>query len=392
MNFEQYFEILVFSENLSSDSFLFIVLCVFLSIYCLLVFGLFIGVLKVRKAKSRKINEFVSVIVAARNEEQNLPFLLEALKKQTYQNFELIIVNDRSEDRTLEVLQENAKDFHKLKYLTVPFNEKLEMAPKKNALNLGVSKSKGEILLFTDADCIPERDWIEKTLNYFTKEVGFVTGYSPSQGKGFFSLLAELDTLSLACVNAGTIALGFPMTCSGRNLAYRKEVFEEVGGFKKIANFISGDDDLFLHLVRDLTNWKIVFCPESSVLTSPPTSIKAFFNQRIRHASKGKSYTLKTKILLGSVYLFNLLLFLSPILWLLDFINLEPTLKMLFVKTFVEFLVIFWGIQNWKSWKLIPIFPLMELLHIPYVTILGLLGQFLNFEWKEQKFKAKESV
>lgn len=361
-----------------------------LIVYSLLVCGLFIGVLKVRKAQERKTNELVSVIVAARNEAQNLPLLIDSLKNQTYKNFEVIIVNDRSEDRTLEILINSAKDFEKLKFISV--DSKSEMAPKKNALNLGILESKGEILLFTDADCIPEKDWIEKTLNYFTEKVGFVTGYSPSKGKGIFSLLAELDTLTLACVNAGTIALGFPMTCSGRNLAYRKKVFEEVGGFGKIANFISGDDDLFLHLVRDLTNWEIVFCPESSVLTSPPSSFKAFFNQRIRHASKGKSYTLKTKILLASVYLLNLFLFLSPIFWILEFVKLEAILGILFTKTFVEFLVIFWGISKWKSWKLIPIFPLMELLHIPYVTILGLLGQFLNFEWKEQKFAAKNST
>lgn len=367
-----------------------IVYCSLLIIYCLLVFGLLVGILKVRRAKPRKTNEFISVIVAARNEEQNLPFLIDSLKNQSYQNFELIIVDDRSEDGTLAVLEKFSKIFAKLKFLTVDKNSKLEMAPKKNALSLGISESKGEILLFTDADCIPEKDWIEKTLNYFTPKVGLVTGYSPSKGKGLFSLLAELDTLSLACVNAGTIALGFPMTCSGRNLAYRKEVFEEVGGFSKIAKFISGDDDLFLHLVRDLTNWKIVFCPESSVLTSPPNSAKAFFNQRIRHASKGKSYTLKTKILLGSVYLFNFLLFISPILWFSGFVKLEAILGIFFTKTLIEFLVIFWGISNWKSWKLIPIFPLMELLHIPYVTILGLLGQFLKFEWKEQKFEAKK--
>ncbi len=357
----------------------------------MLVFGLFIGVLRVRKAKPRKKNEFVSVIVAARNEEQNLPFLIESLIVQTYQNFEVIIVNDRSEDKTLTILEKKSNEFAKLEFLTVDSEINLEMAPKKNALRIGIAKSKGEILLFTDADCVPKKDWIEKTLNYFTPKVGLVTGYSPSKGKGLFSLLAELDTLSLACVNAGTIALGFPMTCSGRILAYRKEVFEEVGGFKKIANFISGDDDLFLHLVRDLTDWKIVFCPESSVLTSPPNSAKAFFNQRIRHASKGKSYTLRTKFLLGSVYLFNLLLFLAPFFWFLDFVNLEAILAILFTKTFVEFLVIFWGISNWKSWKLILVFPLMELLHIPYVTILGLLGQFLKFEWKEQKFEAKKT-
>jgi len=170
------------------------------------------------------------------------------------------------------------------------------MSPKKNALNRGISIAKGEILLFTDADCVPQSNWITEMVRSFSSDVGLVGGYVATQGEKFAHLLSELDRLSLACVAAGTIGLGFPMTCSAGNLAYRKSVFVDVGGYSRIAKFVSGDDDLFLHLVRDLTNWNIAYCTTTNVITQPPKSFKSFWNQRLRHASKGKSYGGKNKI------------------------------------------------------------------------------------------------
>ncbi|MCC7430003.1 glycosyltransferase [bacterium] len=363
--------------------FIWLILCFYASLVLLLCVGLL---------KTRKINDpkqvFVSVIVAARNEEQNLLNLINSFKNQTYQNFELIVVNDRSTDKTLEILEALQKSFSKLKVVSVT---EVLIAPKKNALTLGISQAKGEILFFTDADCFPQKNWIEKTLAYFSKNTGLVVGFSPVKNDVFSlkSLLFELDSLSLACVSAGTIGLGFPMTCTGRNLAYRKEVFDEVGGFSKIANFVSGDDDLFLHLVRDLTKWEIVFCTESFVGTNPPKTLKAFVNQRLRHASKSKSYNFKSILVLLCVYVLNLWLFLFPLFYFANLVSLENFLSVLLVKSLVEFLVVFWGIWVYKNWKLLLIFPLLEVLHVPYVVILGFLGQFASFDWKQQGFKAK---
>lgn len=355
-----------------------------LSFYIVILLFLFIGLISLKRPKNTATDEvFVSVVIAARNEETNLRALVDCFQRQTWRNFEVIVVDDRSTDGTPALLQQLGQSYNKLKILTVPADAALEMTPKKNALNAGIAEAAGEILLFTDADCFPEPGWIAGMVKCFTAEVGLVAGYVATHGKGLSSWFTEVDKLGLACVAAGTIGLGFPITCSGGNLAYRKEVFHQVGGFSRISHLAAGDDVFFLQLVNEMTDWKIAYCRESYVLTDPPHSPSAFWSQSIRRASKGKGYGPKSKILLSLVYLLNLWLFLSPLLYLLDFASLNLIATVLIGKMAAEFLVILWGVVNWRRFFLLLVFPLIFVLHIGFVAVIGLLGQFVKFEWKE---------
>ena len=194
----------------------------------------------------------------------------------------------------------------------------------------------------------------------------------------------------MATVAAGSFGLGKPMTCNGRNLAYRKETFQSVDGFKQIQNFISGDDDLFLHLVRQQTDWRFRYAidPETIVRSKAPDHLKQLANQRIRHASKGRYYSNGLKLSLAAVYLFNLVLltlllvsfFASKVFWF--------WLTCWLVKSFSEFILLyrFADIFNYK--RALTVFPIAMLLHLPYVVIFGLWGQVGKFQWKDNTFNS----
>ncbi len=369
-------------------------LTIFLTLgYCFLLWQLSRGLFFLKPGmNNRKL--LVSVVVAARNEQATIGDCLASLLNQSYPSdqYEIIIVNDRSTDRTGAIIREYQQQSDRIKLIEVT-DLPPGIAPKKHALELGIRAAQGEIILTTDADCTPQPGWIEGMVRYFEPDVGLVAGFSPIEPNGretLFSRLLKLDSLSLAAVAAGSIGRNAPLTCNGRNLAYRKETFVSVAGFKQIQNLISGDDDLFLHLVTQRTNWRVRYAidPATIVVTRPPLSLRQFVNQRIRHASKGRYYSWRLKVLLALIYIFNLcLLILLPM--------------GLFHENCVRLLIACWLAKGMSEFRLLQrftqmvgyknalaIFPLAALLHVPYVVVFGLWGQFGSFQWKQDTFKS----
>ena len=343
------------------------------------------------KAVHKKDRPFVSVVVAARNEETNIISCIESLVIQEYpeNQYEIILVNDRSQDATGDIINRFTQEYPNVQAIHISTSSDI-MAPKKWALAQGIHKAKGTIILTTDADCIVSPNWIGIMIQYFNDDVGLVAGFSPLTrytNDSIFQKLMALDGLALAGVAAGSCGMRFPLTCSGRNLAYRKSVYHEVGGFKQIGQFISGDDDLFMQLVRTKTNWKIQYAIDfdSQVPSYPPTDLKEFFNQRIRHASKGSHYQKSLTFGLIGVYVFNLLLFITPF-W----IRLWPIwIGAMGLKSFFEFILIARTASLFKHEKLVTLFPMAIFLHVPYVIVFGLLGQIGKFSWKAKTFNSQ---
>jgi cellulose synthase/poly-beta-1,6-N-acetylglucosamine synthase-like glycosyltransferase len=331
---------------------------------------------------------FISVVVAVRNEEHHILTLLQALTHQSYpvDQFEIIIVDDDSIDRTVSHIKTVKKNnpLHRIDILEVT-DRHLAMSPKKNALAKGIAHASGDIILLTDADCVPPAGWIEGMTRYFTEKTGMVIGFSPYELPHLNSIQAYLfaiDSLSLAAISAGTCGLGFAATCNGRNLAYRKNVYEQVGGFRDIQQFVSGDDDLFLKLVKEKTDWHVKYAYDAqlAVPTFILTNFSQFIHQRIRHASKGFSYQYGEVVLLMLLYLYNLLLLiLLPISIVNSFYI--PIICFI-VKIIVEFLLLFIFAHHMGHKKPLIAFPLALLFHVPYVVIFGALGQFASFQWK----------
>jgi len=372
---------------------LFILTALLSFFYVILILLLYWGLFFLKSGKNQ-IQYDVSVVVAARNEQENIGSCLEALVHQSYpfERYEVIIVDDRSTDETANIVNDYCRAYKQVKQVTVK-ELPAGISPKKHALEKGIAIAKGEIILTTDADCVPQPGWIAGMVSYFEPAVGLVAGFSPlinNSNETIFSRLMTLDSLSLAAVAAGSFGLGKPMTCNGRNLAYRKETFQSVDGFKQIQNFISGDDDLFLHLVRQQTNWAFRYAvdPGTIVRSKAPDHLRQLANQRIRHASKGRYYSSGLKLSLAAVYLFNLLLlmllpvafFVSKLFWLwLTCWLVKSCSEFVFLKRFAVFF-------HYKS--ALAVFPVAMFLHVPYVVIFGFWGQVGKFQWKEKKFNA----
>lgn len=354
------------------------------SVILILFRGLFLN-----KSGKNRVDFYISIVVAVRNEEKHIGNCVKALVNQSYpENFyEIIIVDDRSTDRTAEIVRELSQQNSLIKLIQIKEKNK-GIAPKKHALGTGIKAAKGEIILTTDADCVPAFDWIKTMVSYFEPDVGLVAGFSPleePEKQSVVSKLFILDSISLAALSASSFARGRPLTVSGRNLAYRKKVFEQVNGFQKIKHHISGDDDLFLHQVVEETNWKLRYAldPRAVVKTRIPDNFKQFANQRIRHASKGRFYSTWLKLFLAGIYLFNLLVIL-----VLPISIFVPKVIVLWfgaimIKSISEFLFLFRfaAIFNYK--KVFFVFPLAVLLHPFYVVIFGMWGQIGKFEWKD---------
>lgn len=236
---------------------------------------------------------FVSVVVAARNEAENLPQLLADLAAQTYPEFEAVIVDDRSDDGTAECVERAAARhpgrFRLLRQREVPAG----LSPKKMALQRGVEASRGELLLLTDADCRVRPTWVEGMVRAFEPGVAMVLGcseYAAGPESTPFERYQAFDFLTLTTAMAASARLGLPLGASGQNLAYRREAFDRVDGYRSGFDRVAGDDMLMLSLIRARPEvGRIAFADSAATLTRtyPEPTLRDFRNQRVRWASSG---------------------------------------------------------------------------------------------------------
>ncbi len=328
-------------------------------------------------------SEKVSVVVAVRNEEKNISGLLNALLHQTYshQKFEIIIVNDHSEDNTVKLIEDFSalNDTMNIKLLQV------SGLGKKQAVSQGIKNSANRLILTTDGDCVPPKRWIETMAGYFVKHrpriiLGAVAFWGEKSLKQrFFSL----DFMSLVASGAGSAGAGLPFMGNAANMAFDKTVFNDFGQQQAYA---SGDDVFLIHWVKKHYGGKSIhFLKDvrALVVTRPPEGWRVFLNQRLRWASKAKGYYDGWSIMVsGVVLLFNLglaALFFTGFLWSWMWI-----VWFLFValKTLIDFPLISGYAQlAGKSGQLIYLWA-MELIYPFYITIAGIGSLFVKYSWK----------
>ncbi|MCX7983321.1 MAG: glycosyltransferase [Bacteroidetes bacterium] len=330
---------------------------------------------------------FVSIIIAARNEEKHLPRLLSALSSQSYPHYEIIIANDRSTDSTAVILEKAQHEYPNLRVITIT-DYSTNLPPKKNALTLAIQAARGEILCFTDADCIPQQNWLYELVSAFEPSVGLVAGYSPymiGESATVLSYFVAYEEFRAAVWSAGAIGLRLAWLCTGRNLAYRKRVFEEVGGYEATKMSISGDDDLFLQTVRRKTKWHIRYVtkPQSHVTTYPPSTLKQFIEQRKRHFSAARFFSLRMKIFFVLYHGANTFIFF---MFLIGFFNqsfIYWCLGGYCTKLLADHLLLHKGASILEERKFLKWFIPMEILYIFYNAIIGPLGLVFKFSWKQ---------
>jgi cellulose synthase/poly-beta-1,6-N-acetylglucosamine synthase-like glycosyltransferase len=342
----------------------------------------------------------VTVVIAARNEEKDLPLLLEDLEKQTYPRdiLEIIIANDHSEDQTGQIIDSFSRKDSRFIHVPVTLYEP-GFTAKKNALTQALRQASGEIILTTDADCRVHPAWVETMASFFTPDTGLVAGFSqlsdPEKHESLFEKLQAVDFLMLMGAAQGSANWDHGLAASGQNLAYRKKVYDEVGGFQRIGRRISGDDVLFLQLVRKMTRWKVRFASSETAYnrTRAESSFRAFVHQRRRWASNAAYQWRLNKpffMYVITTFLTNLILLIS-----LPTVMLMPALVPGFlaawiVKALSENLLFSRSCRIYRRSDLYSAFLLWFLCQIPYVVIVGLTGTLGGFTWKGREHRSPE--
>lgn len=248
---------------------------------------------KIRKDKISFLTEQppVSVIICAKDESDNLRKFLPFVLQQEYPDFEVIVINDGSTDETDILLRELCKENSNLRITFVPVGAN-NLSTKKLGLTLGIKAAKNDLLLFTDADCMPEdKYWIARMVRNYTSETEFVLGYGAYfEKKGFLNRLITYDTLFIALQYMGMAAAGKPYMGVGRNLAYRKQTFFDNKGFASTLHLSSGDDDLLVNKASNAQNTRVEIDPESITWSEPNNTFRNWFFQKERHLSVSSYY------------------------------------------------------------------------------------------------------
>ncbi len=378
-----------------------ILIIAFTLYYAVFVLRSYFGLFRIEKPKTRR-QFFVSIVVPARNEERKIGKCLDTLVAQDYtkDKYEIIVVNDGSTDRTEEIVEAYQRRQTEVRLILITIDNCLARttAYKKFSISRGIDVSKGDIILTTDADSVQPGGWIQEMVNHFEEDVGFVSGpVTYTNEKTLFHKLQSLEFLGLVTTGAGAIGSGHPIICNGANVAYRKEVFYEVGGFFGIDGVASGDDELLMQKIAQRKKWKVAFSlsQETVVKTEPLDTVRQFLNQRKRWASKGLHYHSRVLVLiLVSLYLYFLLLFIGLPLTVLSLGSSLNSMLLaatffpsLCIKLILDYLIARQGCHLFRRKELLMYFLLAELLHVPYIAYAGLAGLVGRFEWKGRRIQ-----
>lgn len=337
----------------------------------------------------------ISVIIPARNEENNIAACLDSLTAQDYPKdlLEIIVADDHSTDGTAGIVSRYTGAGIILLEMNKETTDSLESSgSKKAAISAAIKRSTGTLIITTDADCLFPKKWLSTLVSFYeTYDPVFIAApVKFSTEKKALDVFQSLDFLSLQGITAASVFDGFHTMCNGANLAYEKKAFETVGGFAGIDQIASGDDMLLMHKIYMLNPQKVMYClsPDTVVETKPAENLKDFFNQRIRWASKALVYHDKRIFyVLMLVYLLNALL-LAFFIYSLATKHLGPALIILIlIKTIVELVFMIPVARFYKKASLLFYFLPAQPFHILYTVIAGFLGQAGSYEWKGRKLK-----
>jgi cellulose synthase/poly-beta-1,6-N-acetylglucosamine synthase-like glycosyltransferase len=346
----------------------------------------------------------ITVIVPARNEAGNIGSCLQSLHAQTYPQhlFEVIVVDDFSEDETASLVNSFSESNIKLLQLKDYTKAYHTQSYKKIAIDIAINNSTGELMVTTDADCVLPPNWLATIASFYEeKKPAFIAmPVTITPATNFISVFQSLDFMTLQGITGASVYKKFHSMCNGANLAYTKKAFNAVDGFNGIDDIASGDDMLLMHKIYMRYKQQVLFLKSKDVIvqTQPIKSIGAFFNQRIRWASKADKYEDKRIfIVLVIVYIFNFSMLTMPLVALLNdaqysIYNFHGSifkiwLFLVLVKTIVELLFLYPISCFFNKQKLLAWFPLMQPFHILYTVIAGWLGKFGSYKWKGRKVK-----
>ena len=327
---------------------------------------------------------FLSVIIPFRNEEKNLPTLIDSLRKLNYpkDRFEILLIDDHSTDQSGAVAKQLTGDFPNVKILVA------SSEGKKSAITQGIRESAGDIIVTTDADCELPDDWLKSINKQFQKQyISMLVGaVRIKSDHTFFSKLQAIEFTSLIGSAAATLKLGFPTMCNGANLSYTKESFLSVNGFEGNEHIASGDDEFLMRKIGKkfgATSLKFLNDQSAIVTTRPQSSLSDFLTQRIRWAGKWRhNSSWSTKVLAFFILMFQVLWVM--VLTSLFFQYANTILLLTVVKILMEgfFLYKVSTFMNQRfHWVA---FFVLQLIYPFYVLGVGILSRIVGVSWKDR--------
>ena len=325
-----------------------------------------------------------TVIVAARNEEENISRCLDSLGRLEYPDgkLEVILVDDRSTDRTGNIIDDFISTRINFKKI-IPDEPKGKMVGKVNALATAIREASGEIILTTDADCEVKPKWVKTIASHYTADVGMVDSYTSQVTENSFGGMQAIDFIYLLIVAGGTINLGIPISCIGNNMSFRKKAYEEIGGYENLP-FSVTEDFTLLRAIYKLKKYKFLFPldKEALVTSIPCTSFKQLYRQKKRWSVGGLGVPLRGFMILFWGYLTHIGIILTPLFF-------SPVwLYLIFFKIIIDFFVLYpihqkLGIsKNLKYFAVYQVYYIIYVFSLPFIVLAS-----RKVIWKGREYK-----
>lgn len=329
----------------------------------------------------------VAIIVAARNEEENIYSCLESLEKLEYprDKTEIIVVDDGSTDRTAEIADEFVRSDGRFRLIRAEPG-KDHLRGKANALAQGIKQSKSEILFFTDADCIVPTGWIRGIVPYHGKEIGVVAGFTLLTARRAFEGMQALDWFFLFGAAASTAGWGIPLTAVGNNLSTSRTAYEGVGGFRGLPFSVTEDYTLVQSIWQKLKQEvRYVISLETLVTSKPCTTVRDLFRQKQRWGVGGLDMVPRGFLLMGIHFALHLALFVGIISGLFGAVAFAAAVKI------VADLIFLWKpLNRFRAYHLLKHFFLFELYYSVYELVLPFVALLSKrVIWKERSLRAE---
>ncbi|HEU4860721.1 MAG TPA: glycosyltransferase [Chitinophagaceae bacterium] len=323
------------------------------------------------KKRTRSQQHPVSVIVCARDEDENLARHLPGLLVQEYgSTYEVIAVNDNSVDDTKYILQELKKTFKDRLHVVELTHEAKLISGKKYPLSIGIKEANHEVMLLTDADCVPASEhWIQKMQAAYNDGIEIVLGYGGYHKRpGLLNKMIRFETFHSALQYLSFALAGIPYMGVGRNLSYKKSLFFKQKGFSSINHIPGGDDDLFVNKSAKRKNVAVVIDKDAATLSIPRKTWRSWVKQKYRHYTTAKYYKPVHKFLLG-LYTFSQFFFYPIFIISILFYDWKLTLIVFGARFIVQALIYFFAMKKLNEKDLWPIFLFLDIWMFFYYII-----------------------
>ncbi len=367
-------------------------LCLLLLVYGRQIFSFYTGLGMLKKG-TNNVKHTITIIIPARNEENNIGKCLRSLFLQNYprEKFSIIVIDDRSTDNTTNVVKEISLQSGFSVTLLSSDDASIIRSPKIRALTSGIQHSSSEIIVTTDADCIAPPGWISTINSYFEPNVGIVTGLTvyakDKQLSSLFWGIQFLDFISYTAIAAGAIGMKRVLVSNGSNMAFRINAFDESGGFETLTHINTGDDSLLAQKIVESRKWKPRFAFEESatISTHAVSTWEEVLHQRMRWVGQTAYYPAYMMFFMICTFIMFVGLAVTIPLTVIEW-NIIPWLVVV-GKFSIDYLIMNRFTMMTRTNNTMKYFLPTALIHIPFVLIATIGGYFFSFKWKEQTLK-----